>query len=57
MIDIIDRENSLNIPNKNDEMDDRVHSLIKVSPALRALLSKKPVIQKESERPEGVGGG
>lgn len=45
MVDIIDRENT----HKPDK--------IAISPNLRLLLSKQLVIQKESERPEGVGGG
>lgn len=57
MIDIIDRENSLKKLNNPGIYDDANNSLIKISPALRELLSKKPVIQKETERPEGVGGG
>lgn len=53
MIDIIDRENSLKKPNLQNNTD----PLIKISPVLRELLSKKYVVQKEPERPEGVGGG
>lgn len=45
MVDIIDRENV----NKQEK--------IPISPNLRQLLSKQLVIQKEVERPEGVGGG
>lgn len=53
MIDIIDRENSKK-PVVDGEEDS---SIIKISPDLRGLLSKELVIQKEVERPEGVGGG
>lgn len=49
MIDVIDRENLL----KPLEDLYEVH----VNPDLRELLSKKLVVQKEVERPEGVGGG
>lgn len=45
MVEIVDRES------------ERRAEHIKVSPDLRGLLSKEPVIQKEVERPEGVGGG
>ncbi|CAH6719351.1 GTPase-activating protein Gyp7p [[Candida] jaroonii] len=45
MIDIIDRENN----SKSDKNE--------ISPDLRQLLSRELVIQKEVERPEGVGGG
>jgi hypothetical protein len=54
MIDIIDRENSLKKLNNvyGEDID-----LIEVSNELRLLLSKDIIIQKEVERPEGVGGG
>ncbi|MGG6495403.1 UNVERIFIED_CONTAM: hypothetical protein NY603_21015, partial [Bacteroidetes bacterium 56_B9] len=45
MVDIVDRESE-----RRDEN-------IKVSPDLRGLLSREIVVQKEVERPEGVGGG
>lgn len=68
MIDVIDRENSIKKLNA-DVYEPELGSsegagarkgsdkLIKVSPDLRELLSRKLVIQKEVERPEGVGGG
>ncbi len=49
MIDIIDRENTKGGHNASTD--------IRVSPELRHLLSKEIVVQKEVERPEGVGGG
>lgn len=49
MIDIIDRENT--------KGDHNASTNIRVSPVLRNLLSRKIVVQKEVERPEGVGGG
>lgn len=53
MIDIIDRENILK--RLNNVYDDP--NIIEVDPDLRLLLSKEIFIQKEVERPEGVGGG
>lgn len=52
MIDIIDRENSIKNPSSTSSGDK-----IKISPELRGLLSRDFVVQKEVERPEGVGGG
>lgn len=50
MIALIDRENQqLNVSGELYE--------VRVNPDLRELLSRDLVIQKESERPEGVGGG
>lgn len=60
MIDIIDRENSsrrLTQDVYEPQGSDSNTNIIKVSPDLRELLSKKFVEQKEGERPEGVGGG
>lgn len=60
MIDIIDRENSTRrLTQDVYEPQGSVNNsnIIKVSPDLRELLSKKFVVQKEVERPEGVGGG
>ena len=60
MIDIIDRENSLK------RLSGEVYSsgssvtnneIIEIGDELRELLSKNIVIQKEVERPDGVGGG
>lgn len=60
MIDIIDRENSLKrlsgevySPDASVTNDE----IIEIGEDLRELLSKNLVIQKEVERPEGVGGG
>lgn len=53
MVDIIDRENTLK--KLNNVYDDP--NIIEVDPDLRLLLSKEIIIQKEVERPEGVGGG
>ncbi|SGZ54122.1 CIC11C00000005342 [Sungouiella intermedia] len=50
MVDLIDRENL--IKRQRGELYEA-----QVNPDLRELLSKKMVIQKEVERPEGVGGG
>lgn len=50
MIDLIDRENSLK--RQQGELYEA-----QVNPDLRELLLRKMVIQKEEERPEGVGGG
>lgn len=50
MIDLIDRENLLK--RQQGELYEA-----QVNPDLRELLSRKMVIQKEVERPEGVGGG
>lgn len=57
MIAIIDRENSLKKVNNEELYNDTQSSIIKISPDLRALLSKQVVIQKEIDRPEGAGGG
>ncbi|KAG7194948.1 GTPase activating protein [Scheffersomyces spartinae] len=51
MIDIIDRENS--IARSSGKFD----NVVNVDHELRQLLNKEPIIQKEVERPEGVGGG
>lgn len=53
MVDIIDRENTLK---KIKAVYDDAN-LIVVDQDLRLLLSKEILIQKEVERPEGVGGG
>lgn len=50
MVDLIDRENLIRM--QQGELYEA-----QVNPDLRELLSKKLVIQKEVERPEGVGGG
>lgn len=50
MVDLIDRENAA-----KREMGELYE--VSVHPDLRELLSRKIVIQKEVERPEGVGGG
>lgn len=48
MIDLIDRKNM----SKTEDLYE-----VRVNPDLRQLLSKEVVVQKEVERPEGVGGG
>lgn len=48
-VDLIDRKN---LANRDDELYE-----VRVNPDLRQLLSREIVIQKEGERPEGVGGG
>ena len=50
MVDLIDREN------KEPEGFGKTRN-VEINPDLRQLLSRKMVIQKEVERPEGVGGG
>lgn len=50
MVDLIDRENLIKM--QQGELYEA-----QVNPDLRELLSKKMVVQKEVERPEGVGGG
>lgn len=50
MVDLIDRENTA-----KREMGELYE--VSVHPDLRELLSRKIVVQKEVERPEGVGGG
>lgn len=50
MVDLIDRENLIKM--QQGELYEA-----QVNPDLRELLSKKLVLQKEVERPEGVGGG
>lgn len=63
MINIIDRENSVKKLNADvytpteSSSEGTSKKVIKVSPDLRELLSRTVVIQKEVERPEGVGGG
>lgn len=50
MVDLIDREN------KEPEGFGKTRN-VEINPDLRQILSRKMVIQKEVERPEGVGGG
>lgn len=50
MVDLIDRENTLK------RQDGELYEM-QVNPDLRQLLLRTIVIQKEEERPEGVGGG
>lgn len=62
MVDIIDRENTARQFNQDvyqstNETEGQDHQVFKISPDLRQLLSKKPIIQKEGPRPEGAGGG
>lgn len=61
IVDIIDRENSTRRLTEdvysNEQGDAENNQIIKISPDLRELLSKKYPAQKEVERPEGVGGG
>lgn len=51
MIDIIDRENAV------ARATGKFENVVNVDHDLRQLMSKEPIIQKETERPEGVGGG
>lgn len=58
MIDIIDRENSIVAGGRAQSGGVlSTGQKVEVGDELRTLLSKKIVIQKEVERPEGVGGG
>ncbi|WPK24168.1 hypothetical protein PUMCH_001431 [Australozyma saopauloensis] len=50
MVDLIDRENTLK--REQGELYE-----VQIHPDLRELLLRKMIIQKEEERPEGVGGG
>ncbi|OBA20579.1 GTPase-activating protein GYP7 [Metschnikowia bicuspidata var. bicuspidata NRRL YB-4993] len=50
MVDLIDRETG------NPESFESTQ-VVKINPDLRQLLSRKTVVQKEVERPEGTGGG
>ncbi|GEQ67331.1 hypothetical protein JCM33374_g995 [Metschnikowia sp. JCM 33374] len=50
MVDLIDRETTSSKGSDNEQE-------MRINPDLRQLLSRKMVVQKETERPEGAGGG